>query len=191
MGLENPGWLSLHPLIKQFPEVLAGVSPLHISVADEGESQICSPGFSLAYSAASALLFQIPAKNKGSEGKAEPLGIHRPQLLHAHRLHWEERSSSLSFSITWLAMLSSSDHNLKQPSSENALELGTGTTNKRAAPAHCPCIRCSQPGGAFTARQPCSLQGAAGVSRPVDEMKQQDPKWILPEQRNILVIPQS
>lgn len=109
MGLENPGWFSFHPLIKQFPEVLTGASPLHISVVDEGESQICSPGFSLAYSAASALLFQIPAKIKAQKGKLSLWASTRTQVLHTQEagLHWEERSSSLSFSITWLAMLSS------------------------------------------------------------------------------------
>lgn len=87
MGLENPGWLSFHPLIKQFPEVLARISPLHISVAGKGESQICSPGFSQAYSAASALLFQIPAKIKARKGKLSLWASTRPHLLHARKRH--------------------------------------------------------------------------------------------------------
>lgn len=86
MGIEHPGCLSFHPLIKQFPEVL-GVSPLHISEADKGESQICCPGFSLAYSAASALLFQIPAKMKARKGKLSLRASTRPQLLHTHQRH--------------------------------------------------------------------------------------------------------
>lgn len=108
-GIRKSWLVFLSPLIKQFPEVLTGVSPLHISVVDEGESQICSPGFALAYSAASALLFQIPAKIKAQKGKLSLWASTRPQVLHTQEagLHWEERSSSLSFSITWLAMLSS------------------------------------------------------------------------------------
>lgn len=87
MGLENPVWLSFHPLIKQFPEVLTGISPLHVSVAGKGESQICYPGFSQAYSAASALLFQIPAKIKARKGKLSLWASTTPQLLHARKRH--------------------------------------------------------------------------------------------------------
>lgn len=147
MGWENPVWLSLHPLIKQFPEVLAGVSPLHISVADEGGSQMCSPGFSLAYSAPSALLFQIPAKIKAQRESWAP--GHPPDHNFCTHIGCAGRRGAAacpSASHGWPCSAAQTT----AWNSENALELGTAITNKRAAPAHCQCIYCSQPLCAFT-----------------------------------------
>lgn len=81
-------WLAFfHLLIKQVPEVLR-VSPLCISVVNKGESwEICSPGFSLAYSASSVLLLQIPAKIKAQMRKLSLWASTRPQLLCVYNTH--------------------------------------------------------------------------------------------------------
>lgn len=123
---------------------------------------------------------------KAGKGKLSLQASTRPQLLHVHKRQGftggAEQQPVLQHHMA--GHVQQPKPQPGRPISENALEPGTSMANKRAAPAGSI--------SAFTALcQLCCLQDAAGVSRPVGEIKQQDPKSILPEQRNILVIPQS
>lgn len=72
-------------------------------------------------------------KNKGSEGKAEPLGIHQTTSTAHTRgraaLGGEEQQPVLQHHMAGHAQQ-------PKPSSQNTLELGTAIGNKRPAPAH-------------------------------------------------------